>query len=328
MRWLVILACGLLLATAAVVLAFFGPFRGRTASLRLPGIVETQEVRLGSKLGGRVAETLVVEGDVAAPRQVLVRFDTPEMTAQKVQQEARVRLAEAEFLKAKNGPRPEEIRFARSELDAAEADLKLAREDFERADRLMRQGSLARAEYDAARAGRDRAQGRVAASRARYELLVAGTRAEEIDIAAANVQEQRGKLQEIEANLAEASVRAPERCVVEVLAVRQGDLVAANQPVVRVLRTDDLWIKVYVPETDLGKIRLHQEVTVTCDAYPDRPYEGKVSHIANAGEFTPRNVQSIDERRHQVFGVKVRVSDPQGTFKAGMAAEVTFPLAP
>lgn len=326
MRWVGILAGGILLTAAAVALAFFGPFRGRPLTLRLPGIVEIQEVRLGSKLGGRVAETLVLEGDLAAPGQLLVRFEMPEMEAQKLQLEARVRLADAEWLKAKNGPRPEEIRFARSEVEAADADLKLAREDFERAERLMRQGSLARAEHDLARANRDRAQGRMAASRARHELLLAGTRQEEIEMAAATAQEMRARLKEIEANLAEAFVRAPEKCLVEVLAVRKGDVVPANQPVVRVLRADDMWVKVYVPETDLGKIRLHQRVGVACDAYPDRRFEGEVIHIASQSEFTPRNVQSVDERRHQVFGVKVRVADPQGVFKAGMAAEVSFDL--
>ncbi|MBL8799587.1 MAG: efflux RND transporter periplasmic adaptor subunit [Planctomycetia bacterium] len=328
MRWVGILACGIVLTAAAVALAFFGPFRGRAHTLRLPGVVEIQEVRLASKWGGRVAETAVLEGDLVAPGQLLVRFETPEMEAQKLQQEARVRLAEADWLKAKNGPRVEEIRYARSELEAADADLKLAREDYERADRLVRQGSLARAEYDLARAVRDRAHGRVAMARARHELLLAGTRTEEIEAAAATAQEARAKLKEIEANLAEAQVRAPEKCLIEVLAVRKGDVVPPNQPVVRVLRADDMWVKVYVAETDLGKVRLHQPVAVTCDSYPDRKFEGRVIHIASQSEFTPRNVQSIDERRHQVFGVKVRVADPQGVFKAGMAAEVLFDLAP
>ena len=89
---------------------------------------------------------------------------------------------------------------------------------------------------------------------------------------------------------------------------------------------EDLWVKVYVPETELGKLRLNQEVEVTVDSYPDRPFKGSVVQIASISEFTLRNVQSISERRHQVFGVKVRVADPQGVFKSGMAAEVLFRL--
>ena len=108
--------------------------------------------------------------------------------------------------------------------------------------------------------------------------------------------------------------------------MRVGDLVPPNQPIVRVLRAEDLWIKVYVPEPQLSKVQLHQKVQVRIDAYPDVPFEGTVIQVATISEFTPRNVQSIDERHYQVFAVKVRVENPHGIFKAGLAAEVVLPL--
>ena len=111
------------------------------------------------------------------------------------------------------------------------------------------------------------------------------------------------------------------------LAVRKGDVLAPNGPVARLLRTADVWVRVYVPETQLGKIHLDQEVQVTNDSYPGRRFTGRVIQIAAESEFTPRNVQSADERHHQVFGVKVRVDDPEGVFKAGMAASVAVPLS-
>jgi multidrug resistance efflux pump len=326
MRRLSLVALFLLLVAVAVGLGFFWPFSQRHETLILPGVVEVQEVRLGSKVGGRVAEVSIMEGQIAEPGQVLVRFDLPELEAQASQQRARVAALEAELEKAIKGPRPEEIRQARGDVAAAEADVTLALEEFERADKLYRQGSLAKAEYDAAVAARDRSRGRAASLQARLDLLLAGTRPEDIELARAQVAEARAKLKEIEANLAEGVVRAPERALVEVVAVRKGDLVPPNMPVVRVLRADDLWVKVYVPETQLGKVRLGQEVTVTMDSYPERRFKGTVFFIANESEFTPRNIQSIDERRHQVFGVKIRVVDPQGIFKSGMAAEVTLPL--
>jgi multidrug resistance efflux pump len=318
----------LLLAAVAATLGFFGPFRPRADTLRLPGVVEIQEVRLGSKIGGRVAEVAVREGDLAEPGQLLVRFEAPELETQRLQQEARVAMMDAEWRRAEAGPRREEIDQARGDLASAVADLKLAREDYDRADRMYRTGSMARADFDAARASRDRAQGRHDTARYRLALLLAGTRPEDKDVAKAQLNEARGKLKEIEANLAETSVRAPERCLVEVVSVRKGDLVPPNTPALRVLRAEDLWVKVYVPETDLGKVRLGQPATVTIDAYPDRKFAGTVYLIASESEFTPRNVQSVDERRHQVFGVKVRVADPQGIFKSGMAAEVSFHLEP
>ena len=329
MRWKPILAVAGLLAAVLVALGFFWlpfPFRKEPETLRLPGVVEIQEVRLGSKIGGRVAEVLVYEGDIVQPEQVVVRFEAPELEAQRAQWQARLEQAQAEWEKAENGPRREEIAAAKSEWESAEADFKLAREDFERMEKLYPGKGASRAEYDAARGARDRAKARAAAVKARLDLLLAGTRPEEKAEAKARVAEHRAKLKEIDANLREATVRAAEEAVVEVVAVRKGDLVPASQPVVRVLRAADLWVRVYVPETDLGKVVKGQTVSVTVDAYPDRQFTGRIIQIAAESEFTPRNVQSVDERRHQVFGMKIRVDDPQGVFKAGMAAEVTIPL--
>jgi len=161
---------------------------------------------------------------------------------------------------------------------------------------------------------------------ANYDLLLAGTRQEEIAEAKAKVAQLSAQIEEIDIKRKERVVVAPERAVIETLMVRPGDMAEANAPVALVLRADDLWVKAYISEVDLGKIRLGQKVEVTCDAYPGKRFGGVITHIASASEFTPRNVQTIDERRHQVFGFKVRVDDPQGVFKSGMAADVWLPL--
>jgi multidrug resistance efflux pump len=369
-----------ILALAGVVtsLGFYWPFGNGRTELRLPGVVEIQEVRLGPRVAGRVSEVRVLEGELVKPGQVLVSLDVPELEPQREQARARLKQAEADLEKARNGPREEEkdaalgameaararlkrlkagnreeeVRQARSELDAAQADVKLATEEFHRAARLIRTSSTARADYDSARAALDRHRGRVAMAKARFEmmkagyrdeeieegeaelkrtlanyrLLKAGTRSEDIEAAEARVHEAQARLREIEVQIKETTVVAAEPAVVEVVAVRKGDLVVANQPVVRVLRAADLWVKVYVPETELGKVRLGQAVEVTIDTYRDRRFQGKVVQIGSESEFTPRNVQSVDDRRHQVFGVRIRMDDPQGVFKAGMAAEVVIPV--
>lgn len=376
MRWKSIVLGVVLLAGIVAGLGFFWPFGSRNDALRLPGLVEIQEVRLGSKVGGRVAEVGVAEGDQVEAGQILVRLEAPELEAQRDQQAARVREAESSLEKARNGPRQEEkdvaralseaanarlkrlkagnrdeeIQQAKSEYATAEADAQLAREEFSRAQRLA--NVLSKSEFDQHRATLDRSQGRAAAAKARRDLLVAGTRAEDIEEAEAEsrradanhrlllagtrseelaeveakVAEARGKLREIEANLREATVLAPEPAVVEVLAVRKGDIVAANQPMLRVLRTADLWVKVYVPETEMSKVRLGDTVQITVDGYGNQRFQGKVLQINSESEFTPRNVQSVDERRHQVFGVRIRLDAGQGVFKSGMAAQVVLPL--
>jgi multidrug resistance efflux pump len=374
-----------LLAAAGSALGFFWPFGRDSQELRLQGIVEIQEIRLGSKIGGRVerlaynprTQQPIKEGDLVDGGQPLVYFEVPELTAQRDQWYARVQADQAAADRARNGPRPqekgagwasfraaqarlerlvegwreEEVRQARHERDAAHAEMTLAKEDWDRMQRLYPQ-SASRAEYDIARSGYNRARERHEAAKAKCDMYEAGSRSEDIDEAyaalweawnkysllqegtreedkreaQARLAESRGRLREIEANLREALVAAPERAVIEVLAVRKGDVVPPNQPIIRVLRADDLWVKVYVPETELGKVRLNQKVGVTIDSYPGRHFDGTVIQIASISEFTPRNVQSLDERRHQVFGIKVRVDNCGGIFKSGMAAEVRIPL--
>jgi multidrug resistance efflux pump len=378
MRWKAVGAAVLLLAGVATALAWFGPWAGRPDVLKLPGVVEIQEVRLGPRVAGRVEEVFVTEGDHVKANDLLVRLECPELKAQHEQATARLHDALAQLDKAQNGPRPEERdaseaayraakarlerletgyreeekRQAENEYQAAQADLVQAREDFERAKRLIAGGSIGRAEYDAARAASDRAQKRAEAARARHDMMQhgarreeiaearadtaqaeanwrlvrAGTRSEDIAAAQAHAAEARARVRELEVLLKELEVRAPEPAVVEIVAVRKGDLVSASQPVVRVLRTADLWVKVYVPETELARVQLHDKVELVVDGYPDRRLAGEVVHISPESEFTPRNVQSVDERRHQVFGARVRVADPQGIFKSGMAADVYIPL--
>lgn len=378
MKKLAVIGVGLVLVGAAGSAAWYWPYTHQPKVLRLPGTVEIQEVRLGSKIAGRVAAVPVREGQVVEPKTLLVRFAIPELLAQREAARQRLAAAEAELLKANKGPREEEIEEARAladaaaakvammrrgyrdeekaqaqhDLESAQADLRQAEQEYTRVKSLQGTVGSSPAEYDIALSNRDRTRGRVRTAQARvdwmkrgfreeekaeaeaelrraeahYFLLRKGNRDEDKAIAAAQAAEARARLAEIEANVAEADVVAPEKCVIEVLAVRPGDLVAAGQPVVRALRADDLWVKVFVPSTELGKISVGQDVEVTVDSHPGVRFPGQVIHIDAVSEFTPRNVQSADERKHQVFAVKVRVTDPKGVFKSGMAAEVFVPL--
>jgi HlyD family secretion protein len=366
-----LVAAVVVVAVAAGAAAWYWWPRPADPVLRLHGTVETQEVRVGSRAGGRVVAVEVREGQSVSPGQVLVRFEADELTARRDQAKSRAEAARAAYAKANKGPLEEEIAEAKAAADAAKARLALMTAGFREERKRQAQADVATAaaelkrtedeyarvaglqsasgiERDQALAGRDRARGQYASAKATAEMMAAGNRPQEVDEAQADLARftarydllRRGTrdedkaaayaaLTEAEAKLAEAEtlrretvVVAPERAVVEVVAVRAGDLVPAGQPVIRVLRADDLWVKVFVPSTELGKVKLGRAVEVEVDAYPGRRFPGTVTFIASASEFTPRNVQSVDERRHQVFAVKVSVPDPEGVFKSGMAAEV------
>ena len=130
----------------------------------------------------------------------------------------------------------------------------------------------------------------------------------------------------MDAELQELKVVAPNECVVEILNVKVGDVLAPNEELATLILPQHLWVRVYVPETWLGLIKLGDPVQIRVDSFPDEDFSGTVEQINRKAEFTPRNVQSAEERRHQVFGVKVQVPNPEGIFKSGMAAEAIVPL--
>lgn len=360
--------------------AAFWPFHHRRA-LTMAGIVEVQEVHLGSKVGGRVESVMVREGAIIYKNMPLVTFEAPELKNQRLQAKARLDGAIADWKRTENGPRIEEklaakaamesakarwdravngyrleeVEQAENDWKSAEADYKQAVEDWDRIEKLFRREAAARADYDAAKATRDRARGREASAhfkfsmmksgmraedkaeakaeyekaREQYEQLQKGSRWEDIVSAKAKADELQAMLEAIDINLAETTVIAPPelgKAVIEVISVRAGDLVPANQPIIRVLRIEDLWVKIFVPETQYGLVKLDQQVDVTIDSHPGRVFKGVVIQRGNISEYTPRNVQSVDERRYQVFPVKIRILEPDGVFNAGMAAEVTIPL--
>lgn len=374
-----VIAVTVVVVAAAASLGAYWSFHRHPDPIRLPGTVEIQEVRLSSRIGGRVKAVAVQEGQLVQPGQILAEFEAPELEAQRDQArqrrmqvaaalekllngaraedgaiaDAAVTVAEANLKRVKAGWRDEEKEQARKDLAAAQAEAELAKVEWDRERFLAPKGVSTESRFDTTRAAHLRWSAQAAAAKAKLAMLEAGplaediaqaeaevtrakaqresvkapTRSEDVAEASARVAELEARVRELDAQLAEAVVKAPEAAVVEVLAARPGDILAPNQPVARVLRADDLWVKAYVPATELGKLRLNQAVEVTIDSHPGIRFAGTIVQIATVSEFTPRNVQSVEERANQVFAVKVRVADIQGIFKSGMAAEVYVPVS-
>jgi multidrug resistance efflux pump len=278
------------------------------------GTIETDEVRVASRYGGRVVKTLAEEGAALKAGQVIVELEAAELGAKR--DEATAQLAELVA-----GPRAQEIAAAKQEWEALAADLEQARADAKRAEELFEQKTISATEHEVALTRARRLEQNTAAAKSRYELLVAGTRPERIDQAKAT-------LAEIETQVREMKISAPTDGVLEVLSVKVGDVLAPNREVATILLTNHLWVRVYVPEPWLGNIRLGDEVKARVDSDSGHDFTGVVEQIGRAAEFTPRNVQTVGERIKQVFGVKVRLENQEGKLRAGMAADVTFPKLP
>jgi HlyD family secretion protein len=283
-------------------------------STSVSGTIETDEARVASRYGGRVAKLGAQEGSPLITGQLIVEVEAAELHAKRDQVAAQ--LAEAEA-----GPRKEEIAAAKAEWEAQAAQLVLARIEHKRADELFAAKTISETERDRAATSEQALEKTVAAARSRYDLLLAGTRPERITLA-------RAQLAELDTQLGEMKIFAPTNCVLEVLGVKVGDVVAPNQQVATLLLTNHLWVRVFVPDPWLGHIKLGDAVQVRVDSFAGKDFPGTVEQIARSAEFTPRNVQTVGERVKQVFGVKVRLDNAEGQLRAGMAADVLFPRVP
>ena len=283
----------------------------------------------------------------ATLEKTLKWFRPEEVAAARAQAEA----AWMTYEQARNGPRKEEIDARRADVAAADADYEVAKATLTRTEKLVSNGVQSQQEYDNAKSAYDRAGARREAARQQLALLLAGTRKEEIDRAerlyrqaAANrelvergarkedidgaraqLERARAALKQIEVQLGELEVISPANAFVEVLQVRPGELINPNSPVATLVEVDRLWVRVYVPEPEKGNVQLGKEVSVGVDTFPGEKFRGRIEEIASRGEFTPRNVQTRDEREHQVFGLRVRLENPGRRLSAGMAADVTIP---
>jgi multidrug resistance efflux pump len=298
-----------LLPLSFLALALLTACRPSTQSVS--GTIEVDEVRLASRYGGRVLKLSAQEGDALTNNQLLAELEANELQANR--DRAAAQLAEAEA-----GPRQEEIAAVKADWEAQVAQADFARADAKRAEELFAQKTISATERDAAAMRATSLDKNVAAAKARYDLLLAGTRAEQLAAA-------RAQLAALDAQLRETRITAPGDCVLETLNVKVGDVLAPNQPLATLLLTNHLWVRVFVPEPWLGHIRVGQPLAVRVDSFRGRDFSGTVEQIARAAEFTPRNVQTTDERVKQVFGVKVRLENSANDLRAGMAADVFFP---
>jgi multidrug resistance efflux pump len=299
----------LLLLPALALLVAGACRREEPTTLELAGTLEARTVEVGSLVGGRVAAVKIEEGAEVAAGQVLVELEATLIEPQLERQRAVVAAAREQLALAEKGPRSETRERARVEWEASKTDLG-------RIDSLFRDGVVGRAELDAAHV-------REAVARQTWEEANRGSRAEEIATARAVVERENAQLTYLERQREELTVRAPVAGRVEAFDLRPGDLVAPNQAVATLLEPNQIWVRVYVPETQLGHVHPGDRVTLRVDTYGGRSFPGRVIEIRHQAEYLPRNVQTLDQRGDQVFAVRVE-PDPSPDLRPGMAASVTI----
>jgi len=296
----------LVLAAAAAALLYARKQR-EPKPLVLAGTLEARTVNAGSLVGGRVTRVHVDEGFHVAAGQVLVTLETETIDRQIAEQQAAIAAARANLAKAIHGPRDEEIRKAAAIAENDERDRR-------RLAALYSAGIVSKEMLDAATT-------KAKTSAEDLRVLREGTRKEDIATARAQADQQERRLATLLKQRDETVVRSPVAGIVQSFALRPGDIVAPNQTVAEILEPNQLWVRIYVPETLLGLVRVNMPVRVRVDTFPNLWFPARVASVSSQGEYTPRNVQTRAQRAEQVFGVKI-VLDSDPRLKAGMAAEV------
>ena len=316
----------ILLAAILAVAAILGyrAWKAHLASLPLEwsGTIEARKVEVGSRQGGRVKEILVREGEKVSAGQPILRLETGDLEAQRLQAQGQVAEAEANFAKVSGrgiSSRREEIAAARARLKAQEIALEKAELDFNRTKKLFGSGVSTQVEMETADIGLRNAMSQRAMLQAQLDQVLRGT-PEDVRAAEGQLEIAHGRLQQIETMLGELTVRAPTAALVETLDLRPGDLLAPDAIAAKLLEPDQLYVRIYVPETQLGYIHPGQHLPVRVDSFPSQTFLSTVEYISSQGEFTPRNLQTADERADQVFSARLRLDEGRDLLRAGMAA--------
>ena len=287
------------------------------------GTIESTEADLGFQLGGRVAQVNVREGDVVQPGVVLARLEQAELTARKAAAAAKAQAARALLAELEHGARPEEVRQTQAAVAAAQRRMEESAAVLARTRRLFEGGAVSREALDQSETAHTLARTQYQQARDQLALVDKGPRTERIQAQRAVVQEADAAVAQVQANIDNAVIAAPFAGVVTVRHREPGESVSPGAPVLTVMNTQDRWVRIYVREDQVGRVAIGQQARIASDSHPGKSFNGRVTFIANEAEFTPRNVQTAEERVKLVYAVKVAiVGDAALQLKPGVPADV------
>ena len=294
---------------------------GNGAPVSVTGTIEATQVDVSVKITGRILERLVNEGDKVTRGQPLVRLDDSELAADVRRLEAGLRSAQATLRDLEKGARPQEIEDARAAVSSAEATRSMTEREFQRTDQLFKQNLIAAQDVDRARQAFDVARAQERSAREKLALLLEGSRPDQIDAARWQVSQAESALVQAQSRLREAMVVSPIDGVVLRKNLEAGETANPGVPILTLVNPRDVWLRAYVPETEVGRLKVGDAAKLRVDAFPDREFTGRLTEIGSEAEYTPRNVQTKKERVNLVFRIKIQIDNPQGILKPGLPAD-------
>ncbi|RJQ57378.1 MAG: HlyD family efflux transporter periplasmic adaptor subunit [Desulfobacteraceae bacterium] len=292
----------------------------------LYGNVDLRQVNLAFNGNERIEALFVEEGDRVKKGDVLGTLEMERLKASLLRAEALVEAQSHAVERLENGTRPEEIAQAEANVHAAEVDLENARRTFERLQKLSRSGASSQQDLENAQTTLEVSKARLRVSKKALELAVSGPRKEDIAEARAMLRGNEAEAALLRQDLAYATLRSPVDGIVQNRISEPGEMASPQRPVLTLALTDPKWVRAYVPEPDLGKIRLGMNGTVGSDSFPQKKYDGWVGFLSPVAEFTPKSVETTELRTSLVYEVRIFVKDPADELRLGMPVTVRIPL--
>jgi len=319
---IVFLAALVFLVVAGLAVALhFKERKDTEGRIFVSGNIEATEIDLSFRLSGQIVSLPIEEGDRLKKSQVVAKLDIDTLTAQKGAAEADLGNARAVLDELEEGTRVEEIAQARAQWKAAESRLKFAQDEYQRYVGLFKEGAVSASNFDTRENAYKVALEDYNNATQRLKELETGPREQQIRAALARWESAQWNLERIKLDIEHSTLDTPVAAVVLVKAAELGEVTLPGATVATVATIDEVWLKGYVSEKDLGKIKLGQKGEITTDTFPGKVYSGTVTFISSRAEFTPKNVQTREERIKQVYRVKVTIQNLEQELKIGMPAE-------
>jgi len=293
---------------------------------RVSGNIEVTSVELSFKIPGRVTERPVDEGQLVQSGEVVARLDPADLLHEAASRRAETQAARALLAELETGYRKEEIAQAEAILQRIAAEAERLRIDFGRQQQLFKKEVISARDFDASRAAYESSQANVREARERLKLLRSGPRKETIDQARARLQSTEAILALAESRLGYATLVSPVSGLVLSKNIEPGEQVAVGTPVITIGMLDEVWLRAYISETDLGRIQVGQKATIITDTFPGKKYQGNITFISPEAEFTPKSVQTEKERVKLVYRIKITIPNRDGDLKPGMPADAEIQL--
>lgn len=290
------------------------------------GSIEATQIDIRSEVGGRILKLHFDEGDRIKPEDVLAEIDHEKLDYELKNAQARVKELGARLLLLQRGFRDAEVRKAKEALLEAEVQLQDARREYKRIQKLFDGGVASDHEKDRAETAFKAALKQYERAKQDYEIFHEGFRSEEITAAQAAKESAEAYVALAERRIRDATIVSPAKGIVSERYVEQGEIISPGSLLFSIIDLQDIWIMAYVSEKNLGKVRLGQNGYVFIDSFPEKKFPGKVTHISPEAEFTPKNIQTKEERVKLVYGVKVQVQNDEELLKPGMPADVIIEM--